>query len=611
MLDFITLAASLGLLMLIWDCVEVGRNDAANLVNAVFGARVMKRRKAVLIAGIAVIIGATFSTPVMETARKGIFDPSVLTIQMALTIYISVYFVDTVLLYAFSGFGMPVSTTACLVFELVGAALFLKGFENVSWDTVGVVTLGIIVSIIVSGIASFMVMRVFRAAIRDKTEDRETLLLHGPWIAGAMLTWLTWFMIFKGLKNVDIIKTLKSQTFGEYGEAFFLMILWGAFTLFTHLLLTLFHQRNPGILFKITAVLGMICMAFAFGQNDLANAASPGLSALTLWRSSAGMTDLVGKITNIPLPYWGLFGCGFLMACGMFTTYAQRVTRAEVNTGSQFDHVALYAPNWCRALARGIIQIRGRKRPLAPEPSITETGKKLHYDALRASVITGVSAGVIAFASGNGLPVSTTYVAFAAVLGTGLSDRVFARGDSDLKLGRAIWVVACWFIAPLIAIVSTGIIARIIYHLEIVGLAVALLLAMGARLIFKRLADAHELKYHKAADDSDSDSNEDEATSPIPKKGSLSTNALSRAGRSVSPADDSRFVFPRNPLPPPVSCDSLSPVNSNLFQWFRLMGRDICHATNHVCRPTGRRRHSGRADFEQARHDAPARRRRH
>lgn len=98
----------------------------------------------------------------METARKGIFDPTVLTVQMALAIYVSVYFVDTVLLYGFSGFGMPVSTTACLVFELVGAALFIKGFDNVNWPKVGNVAAGIVVSIAISGVASFMVMRVFR-----------------------------------------------------------------------------------------------------------------------------------------------------------------------------------------------------------------------------------------------------------------------------------------------------------------------------------------------------------------------------------------------------------------------------------------------------------------
>ena len=44
---FIAVAACVGLAMLIWDCVEVGRNDAANLVNALLGARVLRRRIAV------------------------------------------------------------------------------------------------------------------------------------------------------------------------------------------------------------------------------------------------------------------------------------------------------------------------------------------------------------------------------------------------------------------------------------------------------------------------------------------------------------------------------------------------------------------------------------
>ena len=68
-MNFLLIAVIVGLAFLIWDCIEVGRNDAANLVNAVFGARVMERRKAVYLAGAAVILGATFAAPVMETAR--------------------------------------------------------------------------------------------------------------------------------------------------------------------------------------------------------------------------------------------------------------------------------------------------------------------------------------------------------------------------------------------------------------------------------------------------------------------------------------------------------------------------------------------------------------
>ncbi|MBN1589552.1 MAG: inorganic phosphate transporter [Pirellulales bacterium] len=500
---FVTLAMFVGLGMLVWDCIEVGRNDAANLVNAVFGARVMRRRVAVMIAGAAVILGASFSAPVIETARKGIFDPTVLSIEMAIAIYVSVYFVDTVLLYTFSGFGMPVSTTACLVFELVGAALFLAGPSKVIWGKVGDVVAAIILSITISLIASFMVMRVFRGAIRDKAQDRDTVLLHGPWISGAILTWLTWFMVFKGLKNVAFVKTIKATVFEVYGDWVVLFVLWGAFTLLVHLVLVCTHRQGYKHLFAVTAVLGMVCMAFAFGQNDLANAASPGLSSFALWQHGGSPADKADLASEIPIPIWALFGCGILMAGGMFTTYAQRVTRAEVNTGSQFDQVALYAPQWCRTLARVFLRAHKRQEPLAPDAALSETGKKIHYDTLRASVITGVSASVIAFASGCGLPVSTTYVAFAAVLGTGMSDRVFARGDADLKLGRAVWVITCWFLAPVVAILATGCVARLVHHLSIVGLLLCLGLNLGVRRYFRHRADAHELHYHKSAEQDD------------------------------------------------------------------------------------------------------------
>jgi len=491
--QFLLLAMVIGLGMLVWDCLEVGRNDAANLVNAVFGARALRRRTAVWIAGAAVVLGAVAASPVMETARKGIFDPSALDMHKAITIYISVYFVGTVLLFGFSGFGMPISTTACLVFALVGAAWFLAGGDVVSWTKVREVIAAIIVSILVSGIASFLVMRVFRGAIRDKAQDRETVLLHGPWIAGAMLTWLAWFMVFKGLKGVEFVQKFKTGVLGEYSLTLVLLVIWGGFTLAVHLALSFVGERGTKYLFHVTAILGMICMAFAFGQNDLANAASPGLSIFWLWKHQDEST---GFATAINIPWWTLLVCGAIIASGMFTTYAQRVTRAEVNTGSQYDQVALYAPKWCRFIARKILRLRGHPVSLAPSPATTELGKKIHYDTLRASVITGVSASVIAFASGRGLPVSTTYVAFAAVIGTGFSDRVFVRGDADRKIGRAIWVVTCWFLSPVIAIVASGFLALGIYRLGTFGLVAGLGLNLGVRFFLQRSSDEHEKRYH-------------------------------------------------------------------------------------------------------------------
>lgn len=492
-MTLIDILTFVGLGLLIWDCVEVGRNDAANIVNTVFGARILPRRLAVVLAGVAVILGASAATPVMETARKGIFDPTMLTLQAAIIAYISVYLVDTVLLYAYSAFGMPVSTTACLVFELVGAAMGLYGFSIVHWDKVGAVVLAIFISIIMAGVAGFLVQRGFRAAIRDGIDDRETILLHGPWICGLMLTGLGWFMVFKGMSSVGFVKLFREATIDPYTPSLVFVTAWGGATLLVHLFLTVTGKFGAKYLFPGMAVVGMICLAFAFGQNDLANAAAPGLSAFWLWRHA---DETVTVATEIAIPVWVLFACGCLIMGGMLTKNAQRVTRAAVNTGSQFDRVAIYAPNWCRAIARGVLAALPRQVSLAPPPTKSPGGKKLHYDSLRAAVISSVSAGVIAMASSRGLPVSTTYVAFAAVITTGLADRVLSRGDADLKIGRAIWVVFCWFLAAGIAIVATAGVARLIFHFGVFGAAAAFALNLGVRYYAKRRADAQEERVH-------------------------------------------------------------------------------------------------------------------
>jgi len=492
--EFTTVLMVVAVGMLAWDCLEVGKNDAANLINGVFGARVLTRRTAVWLAGIAVLLGALFASPVMETARKGIFDPGQLLIQQAMVVYVSAYIVDTAMLHTYSAYGMPVSTTASLVFELVGASIGVAlSLGIVHWEKVGSVLNAIGMSILLSGIAGFLVQRIFRAAIRDEHTDHMRVLLHGPWIAGLMLTWLSWFMILKGMKAIPLIETLRGLITAHFGMGGFLLITWGLLTLMVHMLITLFQERLTKRLFGILAILGMLCLAFAFGQNDLANGASPGLSAFWLWKNADVSTTIASKV---PIPVWMLAACGVLMVIGMTTKSAQRVTRAAVNTGSQFDHIALYAPRWCRALARQFLRLRPKGPDLAPPPQLSEKGKRVHFDPLRAAVIMSVSASVIAFASSKGYPVSSTYVTFAAVVATGMADRTMARGDADLKIGRTIWVIFSWFFGGLLALVAGAAVAFLMLKTSTLGLFIALGANFGLRAFVRLRADKHEKKYH-------------------------------------------------------------------------------------------------------------------
>ncbi len=477
--------------LLLWDTIEVGRNDAANLVNAVFGARVLRRRTAILIAGTAVVLGALLSSDVIDTARKGIFDPTGFgTVEAVLAIYISVYIVDTVLLYSYSAFGMPISTTACLVFELLGAAIAIN-VSTVNWGKAGAVIAGIVCSIILTGFAAFLIQRAARGAIRDRATHLPTLLLHGGWLGGGLAAGLCYFLLLKGMKNVSWVKhfsgwlsRLNDSGGGGIGHILLLVLMWGLFAILIHMMLVLYRRRAAKLLFPVLSVLGMIAMAFAFGQNDLANCASPGLATFALLREQD-----VEIATRVPIAWWMLLACGLLLFLGMSTKNAERVTKAAVATGSMGDHVALWAPRWCVRLAARLLQFRGRAPALAPRAGFTATGKTLHYDTLRACVIMSVSASVIATASSLALPVSTTYVAFAAVVATGMADRIFQRGDAELKLGRAIWVVSSWFLAALIAAVAAGLVATVVYHLRIWGMAGCLVANLLVRHFLKRRAD--------------------------------------------------------------------------------------------------------------------------
>jgi len=487
---FLQISLILAVVMLIWNTVEVGRNDAANLVNAVFGSRVLRRRPAVILAGMAVVVGAVLSSDVMDTARKGIFNPTLLDpLEAAITIYIAVYIVNTVLLYGYSAFGMPVSTTASLVFALMGAACAMDP-QVVNWSKAGMVLVGIFCSIVFSGVAAFFLQRAARGAIRDRTTHLPTLLLHGGWLCGGLMAGLSYFLLLKGMKNLAFVKQIKTWIHeldnlvqADVGTLLLILFLWGMFAIAIHLLLVVFRKRAAKLLFPTLAVIGMIAMAFAFGQNDLANCASPGLSIIALIKSGD-----VHIGTKVDISSWFLLLCGLLLFVGMNTKAAERVTRAEVATGSMGDHVALWAPQWCVSLGRTLLKFRGRAPALAPRAGFTPSGKTKHYDALRASVMMSVSASVIATASSLGLPVSTTYVAFAAVVATGMADRIFQRGDAELKLGRSIWVVTSWVISALIAAVATFCVAKAVRY-GVGGIIGCLAVNLVIRQILKKRAD--------------------------------------------------------------------------------------------------------------------------
>lgn len=488
---FVTAVTILSLLFLVSSCIEVGSNDATNLVNAVFGSGVMKRKSAIVVAGLFVVLGASFSSPVMDTVRKGIFDPEQLDLIMSISVFITAYFVSIMLLFVYSLFGMPVSTTATLVFCLAGGACgVLGGVSAVNWPKFFQVVSAILMSIFVSGVFSYIAQKTFRHYLGFNLEKSKGIRKHGSWIASLMMVSLIWFMLVKGMKHIDFINDF-NKGLTPFGRISLMLFAWLSLTGFWKFVLGRTKPYVSQKLFHIVAILGMVSMAFAFGQNDLANCASPGVAIYMMWKEG-----LSGSM-SMNVPVWALSACGFLMFLGMMTQRAKRVTMSEVKTGSQKGDVLLYAPEWCQNLAKVILSRKkkprsSRKLRKIHHPSVES---KTHYDALRASVILSVSACVIAFASGQGLPVSTTYVAFAAVVASGWGDGVFSEGQASLKIGRSIWVISGWFIGAAVAFVASFAVAAFIYNFKLTGVAISLVAFVALKIFTRKAGQSHADQY--------------------------------------------------------------------------------------------------------------------
>src|SRR5690606_25538940 len=76
-----------------------------------------------LVAALGVFVGATFSSGMMEIARKSMFNPEHFYFQEIMIIFLAVMITDVVLLDLFNTFGMPTSTTVSIIFALLGAAV--------------------------------------------------------------------------------------------------------------------------------------------------------------------------------------------------------------------------------------------------------------------------------------------------------------------------------------------------------------------------------------------------------------------------------------------------------------------------------------------------------
>jgi PiT family inorganic phosphate transporter len=375
----------------------IGANDLANAMGTSVGAGAVSVKQAIIIAMIFEFLGAVLAGGhVTKTIRQGIIDPSSIVNTPEILIYgmLASLLAAAIWLMIASARGWPVSTTHSIIGALIGFAIVGISPDAVKWSKVGSVVMSWIVSPVVGGTISFLLVISTRKLIFNTDTPLKNAKKYAPmyiFMGGFFISLIT---LFKGLSHLN----LKLTTFESFAVA-------TAFGLLTAGIGWLFIRKikddpNANKSFSYASVekvftpmmLFTACsMAFAHGSNDVANGIGP-LAAVYSIISSGG-----DVMQTSPLPLWILLLGGTGIVLGLIT------------------------------LGYRVMLTVGKK--------ITELTPSRGFCAELAAAIT------VVIASRTGLPVSTTHILVGSVLGVGL-----ARGIGALDLRVILNIIISWLV---------------------------------------------------------------------------------------------------------------------------------------------------------------------
>ncbi|MBU2651666.1 MAG: inorganic phosphate transporter [Bacteroidetes bacterium] len=491
------------------DLIVGVSNDAVNFLNSAIGSKAAPFKIIMLIASVGVVVGATFSSGLMEVARKGIFHPDQFTFAEIMVIFLAVMITDVLLLDTFNTYGLPTSTTVSIVFELLGAAVAVSIIKIITIDGVpenlgnyinSAKALAIISGILVSIAIAFSVGAIVQyfARMLFTFKYQTNLKYFGSIWGGLATTAITYFILIKGAKGSSFISEASLQVIEE-NTGYIILLSFVGWT-FIFQLISWFTRIN---ILKIIVMIGTFALAMAFAGNDLVNFIGVPLAGYESFRAflaspeiNPNSLNMVALTKSIQTPTYMLLLAGLVMVFTLWTSKkARSVTATEVNLGRQgegserFDSTLL-----SRTIVRQVRKLNETISAIIPEnlkqkidkrfeqpkkTSKKKTGEtKGNFDLIRASVNLVVASILIAFGTSLKLPLSTTYVTFMVAMGTSLSDRAWGRESAVYRITGVLSVVGGWFLTAFSAFVVSFLIALAIFYGGIITILIFIVIAI-------------------------------------------------------------------------------------------------------------------------------------
>jgi phosphate/sulfate permease len=258
------------------DLVVGVANDAVNFLNSAVGSRASTFKVIMAVAALGVLIGATFSSGMMEVARKGIFNPQYFYFDEIIILFLAVMLTDVLLLDAFNTFGLPTSTTVSIVFELLGAAVAvalikvyndpdaLPLYEYInSARALGIIS-GILLSIVVAFTFGALIQYLSRLLFSFDFERR--MRRYGALWGGLAVSVILYFILVKGIEGASFLSE-EDMVFISDNSMNILLLSFAGTTLILQILIWVARVN----ILKFIVLFGTFALAMAFAGNDLVN----------------------------------------------------------------------------------------------------------------------------------------------------------------------------------------------------------------------------------------------------------------------------------------------------------------------------------------------------
>lgn len=490
--------------------ISVGvSNDAVNFLNSAVGSKVAPFKTIMIVATAGILIGALFSSGMMEIARSGIFVPSMFSFEDVMIIFLTVMVADIILLDIFNYIGFPTSTTVSIVFELLGAAFCIalikiltdSGLSNqiadyINTNKVSEIVISILLSVILSFILGAIIQYISRIFFTFSSDER--IKKSGAVYGGIAITAISFFLLIKGMKNLSFIPQ-DVNTWIQSNQMLIIGISLVFWTLISQLLISVFKIN----ILKVIILVGTFALAMAFAGNDLVNFIGVPIAAIQSYGFfiQSGATDPSTFMMNdlasneIVAPFYYLLIAGLVMTVTLWTSKkALNVMQTELSLSNQNAGTEKFNPNFLsRIIVRGFVyigklsnatlparlQIRINSRFEKPIVKQSKNKEEIHFDMIRASVNLIVASILISIGTSMKLPLSTTYVTFMVAMGTSLADRAWDRDSAVFRVAGVFNVIGGWFLTGLSAFMISASIAAVMFFGGQVGMA-----AMFVLLIF-------------------------------------------------------------------------------------------------------------------------------